>query len=130
MKTEIAKTEKYVLAVDTTKNRIYYTMIGFWQKASDVPDYTKDWEKAIAKVKTGFTILTDITRCKTPHPSLKSMFEKTQRRLGEAGLKKTAELYPDDAIIEMSLDTIAKQSGMKKANFKDQKKAEAWLDEA
>lgn len=130
MKIEIAKTDKYILAVDAAKNRIYYAMIGFWQKESDVPNYLQDWEKALAKVKTGFTVLTDITRCKTPQPSLKPMFEKMQKRLGEAGLKKTAELYPEDALIELSLAGIAKRSGMKKGNFKERQKAEAWLDEA
>jgi hypothetical protein len=51
--------------------------------------------------ETGSTILTDIMRCKTPQPSLKPMFEKMQKLLGEAGLKKTVELYfyADAAIV-------------------------------
>ena len=129
MKTEIAKREKYTLAVDPDKNRIYYTMTGFWQNPEDFPNYFQDWEKAIAQVKKGFTVLTDMAQFKTPGPKTKAMFEKAQKALNDAGLKKTAELYGEDALVEQSVDNIAKRSGMKKLSFKELWKAEAWLDE-
>ncbi len=45
MKT-IAKTAYYSIAVDTTKNRIYLTIIGFWKSPEIVPAYVEDMKKA------------------------------------------------------------------------------------
>jgi hypothetical protein len=129
MKTEIATREKYMLAVDPDKNRIYYTMTGFWHNPEDFPNYVQDWEKTLAQVKRGFTILTDLTKFKTPGPKIKPILEKAQKALNDAGLKKTAELYGKDVLVEQSVDNIAKRSGMKKLSFKELWKAEAWLDE-
>lgn len=129
MKTEIAKREKYTIAVDPDKNRIYYTPIGFWQNPEDFPNYFQDWEKALAQVKPGFTGLADLTQFKTPGPKVKAMLEKGQKALNDAGLGKAAELYGEDAFVEQSHDNIAKRSGLKRLSFKELWKAEAWLDE-
>lgn len=129
MKISIAKRGQYSLGVDQMKNRIYYTMTGFWRNPEDFPEYFNDWNRAIAEMSPGFTILTDVREFKTPAPVIKPMFDKIQRILGESGLKKTAELFGKDVVAEMSLDSVAKRSGMQKANFNDLAQAEAWLDE-
>jgi hypothetical protein len=129
MKTEIAKREKYTLAVDPDKNRIYFTPTGFWQNPEDFPNFFQDWEKTIAQLKKGFTGLTDVRQFKTPGPKVKAMFEKSQKILNDAGMGKAAELFGEDALVEQSVDNLAKRSGMKKLNFKELWKAEAWLDE-
>ena len=120
MKTEIATREKYTLAVDLDKNRLYFTPIGFWQNPEDFPNFFQDWEKAIAQMKKGFTGLGDMTKFKTPGPKIKPMLEKVQKMTNDAGLRKTAEVFGEDAAIsEQSLDNIAKRSGMKKLSFKE-----------
>jgi hypothetical protein len=130
MKIEIANREKYSLAVDPDKNRIYYTMTGFWHNPEDFPYYFQDWEKAMAQVKEGFTVLADVTNFKTPGPKIKPMFEKAQQKANEAGMRKNAELYGEDAMIaEQTLDKLAKRTGMRNLAFKERWKAEAWLDE-
>lgn len=129
MKKTVAQREKYSISVDSSSNRIYYTMTGFWRNPQEFSDYLNDWNKAISQVKPGFTILTDVRNFKTPPASFKSMFDNMQKMLNEAGLRKTAELFGKDTVVELSLDSIAKSSGMKKRNFTDQAKAEAWLDE-
>jgi hypothetical protein len=130
MKTEIVKREKYTIAVDPAKNRIYYTPTGFWQNPEDFPYYLQDWEKALAQVKKGFTGLADLRQFKTPGPKIKAMLEKGQKTCLDAGMGKAAELYGEDAFVEQSHDHIAKRAGLKRLSFKDQSKAEAWLDEA
>lgn len=129
MKIEVAKTEKYTLAVDTVKNRIYITMKGFWKSPAEVPDFIQDWEKTLAKVKKGFTVLTDHADRTPPTPEVKQMFFEMQKRIMAAGLRKTAELLNKNAIVALSTEMVAKKSGMPKADFTDRAEAEAWLDE-
>ena len=130
MKIEIAKTEKYSLLVDTVKNRIYVNMTGFWKSPAEVPNFVKDWETALSKVKKGFTVLTDHAQRTPPSPEVKQLFIEMQKRIMAAGLRKTAELLNKNAIVSLSTDAVAKKSGMLKADFFDHTEAEAWLDEA
>ena len=129
MKIEVAKTDKYTLAVDTAKNRIYVSMTGFWQSPTDVPNFVRDWEKALSKVTRGFTILTDHAQRTPPTAAVKELFIDMQKRIMAAGLRKTAELLNDNVIVKLSTDGVAKKSGMTYADFSDRAEAEAWLDE-
>lgn len=129
MKIEVAKTERYSLVVDTVKNRIYVTMTGFWKSPAEVPNFLKDWDTALSKVKKGFTVLTDHAQRTPPTPEVKEMFIEIQKRIMTAGLRKTAELLNKNAIVSLSIDAVAKKSGMLKADFFDGAEAEAWLDE-
>ena len=126
--TEIAKTNKYSVSVDSNKNRMYLTVVGFWASPSDVPNYIDDVKKASAAVTKGFTILTDLTQMKTPAPELGPIHEQAQKSLINAGLKKTAEILSDDAIAKMVMDRYSKASGMEKMVFNNKHDAEAWLD--
>ena len=130
MRRTIAKREQYQIEVDSDKNRMYYTMRGFWNSPADFPDYSNDCDKGVAAVKPGFTLLVDIRDFKTPSLSVKPMFEERQRILKNAGLKKVAEVFSHDVIAQMSLDSVARRSGMQKRNFTDMAEAEAWLDES
>ena len=59
---EIAKNEYYELAVDEAKNRVYWTMKGFWKSMSVVPDFDKDWETTQSLLKSGFTLFGDLSK--------------------------------------------------------------------
>ena len=126
----IAKTDFYSIEVDTTKNRMYFTIVGFWKNSTVVPNYLDDIKKALRSLSPGFTILTDVSQMKTPSTEVGSLHELAQRLLIEAGLKKTAEIIPDNKAIEkMVLQRLSTKSGMVKSTFHDKATAEAWLDE-
>jgi len=57
---QIAKNQFYEMAVDPAKNRAYLTIVGAWEKASDVSSYLSDWDSAIGEVTRGFTVLSDL----------------------------------------------------------------------
>ncbi|RPJ63375.1 MAG: hypothetical protein EHM12_02460 [Dehalococcoidia bacterium] len=128
--TEIAKTAKYSVSVDSKKNRMYITVVGFWASPADVPNYIDDVKKAAAAITKGFTIVTDLTQMKTPAPEIGPIHEQAQKVLIGAGLKKTAEILTADAIAKMVMDRYSKASGMEKMIFHDKAEAEAWLDKA
>lgn len=126
----IAKTDFYSIEVDTIKNRMYLTIVGFWRNSTVVPNYLDDIKKASRSLSSGFTILTDVSQMKTPSTEVGSLHERAQRLLIEAGLKKTAEIIPDNKAIEkMVLQRLSTKSGMVRSTFYDKATAEAWLDE-
>lgn len=125
---EIAKTNKYSIEVNKTKNRVYFKIYGFWGGLSEVPDYFTDWQRATKEVTKGFTILTDAREMITPMPEVSELHKRTQTMLVAAGLRKTAELASSKPIEQSALRRYAKVSGMVKRNFEDQPEAEKWLD--
>jgi len=126
----IARNDNYIIMVDEAKNRIYLTIIGFWKDLGMVPNYLDDITKAGQSVSTGFTILTDVTKMKVPTPEVGEIHGKAQGILVGAGLSKTAEILPADAIAQIAVDRYSKKSGMKKASFSTFEEAEKWLDES
>lgn len=124
----ISDNDKYVLQVDTKKNRVYLRIIGYWRNVEAVSGYLSDWKKAINLTSRGFTLLTDASEMKT-HPSdVKDLHLEAQAMIIKAGILKVAEVLKDD-IAEMQLNAVAKQTRFPKKNFYIREEAEQWLDE-
>ncbi len=126
--TEITKTEYYALAVDKIKNRIYFSITGFWGNPSVVPNYLRDIERASKEVVRGYTILSDLVKMRTMPPEAGKMHEQAQKILVDAGLAKTAEVLPQNVILKLQLQRHAESSKMTKKVFASKVEAEAWLD--
>ncbi len=125
----IATTEYYSIAVDQAKNRPYLTIHGFWKSRAVVSNYLADLKKATQELSTGYTILTDVIRMKTPPQEVAALHIEVQKVVVAAGLRKTAELVAQNVTIAMPLDRYAKTSGMQKRTFHTKSEADAWLDE-
>jgi hypothetical protein len=66
-----------------------------------VPHLLQDWEKTLSNVKPGFTVFADLTQCKPAGPLVLPLFEHVHKLLMTAGLKKSAELLGESAIVAM-----------------------------
>lgn len=129
MNTTIGKNQYYDLSADPVKNRIYLTLFGFWPNQSVVPDYINDVIKSTQHIKGGFTILTDLRKFKTVPPEVGALHQQAQTILVKAGLDRTAEVVPEEMVIEkITLDRYSKSTGMKKMTFHDVDEAIKWLD--
>lgn len=124
----IASTELYSLSVDSTRNRIYYTMIGFWQDTSKLARYQEDWENVLGCLSGNFTILSDLTEFRLLPPGLVERAAKHQKKLIDAGLVAFAEIRLEAAITALQLNRISDISGIEKRIFTDWNDAESWLD--
>ncbi len=127
--TEVAKTDFYELAIDNSKNRIKWTIKGFWKNVDVVPNFDADWKKTTAKTQKGFTILADLTTMKPFPPDVAKLNEVKQQELMQLGCKKVAQVNYNPTAV-MQINRVAKESGMNSIlqafeNFKD---AENWLD--
>ncbi len=125
----IAQNEYYMIAVDPAKNRIYLTLISYWRSRADVPTYIEDLKKATQYVSKGFTILTDLSLMRAPHPDVVQLHTEAQRIVVSAGLTKTAEVIGPDANTNIAIERFSRDSGMHKRTFDLWREADEWLDE-
>jgi hypothetical protein len=124
----ISDNKQYKISISPEKNRAYLTIFGFWRNKEAVPDYLKDWQRAVSSLKKGFTLLTDASQMKTHPRDVQKLHEEAQAILLKAGVLKVAEILKDD-ITELQLDAVAKATRFPKKNFKTIEEAEKWLDE-
>lgn len=131
MKEVISKTEFYEVAVDTAKNRIFFTLVGFWKNVDDVPNVYDDSMKAVDKLKSGYTILADLREFKTPTPEAIEVTKRVQVSLVKRGASKSAEVL-DSKLVKFRMTESAESSGLttiKFGQFDNVAEATAWLDE-
>jgi len=124
----IANTPNYTLAVDPSKNRIYWTPRGLWDKTMSAPELVSHWEKARQRVLSGFTILVDARQIKTLSADWADTFRQIQELMVTSGLMASAEVLPEDAITKMQAKRVSRQSGMRREVFDSVEEAEKWLD--
>lgn len=123
----IAENKQYTLQVNKAKNRAFLTINGFW-RAVEISNYLNDWDKALASLTKGFTLLTDATKMKIHPADVRTIHEAAQKKIINAGAKKVAELQ-NEKISEMQLDGVSKATSLPKKNFIDREEALKWLDQ-
>lgn len=129
MRTAIADTDKYQIAIDADKNRIYVTICGFWANAAQVPNYVDDLCNAASQLTQGFTCLADMTTMKTPVPEAGALLEEASKALVALGVSKNAGIFSQDAIAHMAAERRAGAAGMERKAFTNATEAESWLDQ-
>ncbi|MBN1571599.1 MAG: hypothetical protein JW984_00200 [Deltaproteobacteria bacterium] len=129
MKEEIAKNDYYEMYVDENKNRYYSKLKGFWQKASEVPNYIDDNKKALDRLSPGFTLLVDNIDVKPPAQECMDLHVKAVEMCNKAGIGETA-LIVNQMIVKFAGGRALREGGIeeKSRQFNDPKEAEDWLD--
>ncbi len=127
-KTQVASNDCYKLVYDYFKNRIYFTVMGYWKNKECIPDFIADWNKAILLVKTDFTILTDMRTMITHPQELNSIHEQAHTLVVEAGVKKVAHVMPTDKIAYLQALSILEKTTLPVKGFTDPEAADQWLD--
>jgi transposase-like protein len=125
---QIAKNECYELFYSKVRNRIYLRIFGFWKNKECVPDFLKDWDKALLHVNPSFTVLVDMRTMITHPQSMKSLHAEAQLKVKAAGVLQVANVMPFDKIASLQIGTIAEISKLPTTNFNTIQEAELWLD--
>ena len=123
----VADNKYYKLEVDTSKNRIYITILGFWASKSVVPDYIKDWDYALKLITTGFTVLADVRKMKIHPQDVIELHNETIRMTTARGYSKTAELI-STGLAKVQIDRIYKENEVNKNKFETIEDAENYLN--
>lgn len=128
MKITIKENQHYKLYTNSTKNRIYFSMVGKVQDESQIPYFIEDWKRAIAQVSTNFTILSDIRLMDLQGKTIEKLHKKVQSFLTENGLLETAEVMPMNDIADLQASQMVEHSGMPTTKFRSIEEAENYLD--
>lgn len=118
----------YTIKYDLSKNRLFVTLVGTMQKP-EVPQYNADMKKNIGMLKTGFTVLLDLTEATIftqEAISLESLIE-TKEIAVKAGMSKSAMVVTSPTL-KMQFIRNFKSIGAKDEPFGSFEEAEAYLD--
>ena len=127
MKT-IVSTERFSLAVDPAKNRLYCIMRGVWKQVDDVETYLNYWRTAIHQLSNHFTALVDLSGLRIMSQEWVDVAIEVENIVVEAGILATAEVIPANPTVKMQANQISQETQMMKKVCIDREQAEAWLD--
>lgn len=126
--TLIVSNECYELLYSNVNNRIYLTIKGFWKSRSKVPDFIPDLKKALKLAQTDFTLMADLRTMITHPQSVMSLHVEGYVLLKNAGMKKGANVEPDDRIATLQIEDTISQSDIPLKRFTSYTEAEEWLN--
>ena len=125
----IAFRPEYQITVDPVKNRIFYKFFAEMNSAQALPDFLPDWQRTLAQVQPGFTILTDTTQLTASHPDLLDTFVAAQALVLAHGVGTVAEIHRPGAPTEAVTEQARNRSALSVRRFVDLWEADKFLDE-
>ncbi|MBC5774559.1 hypothetical protein H8S95_10850 [Pontibacter sp. KCTC 32443] len=125
----IAQNTCYALVVDKAKNRIYFTIHGYWKNKEAVPAFLDDWKRSVALTQSGFTILTDMSTMITHPQELAELHLIAQKMVIDAGVRNVANVLPSDKIANLQANSFTTNSSLPYRNFSSIEEAETWLNQ-
>lgn len=128
MKNQIVSNEYFSIDVDSSKNRIYASFLGFWSKMEIMDEYLSYLTKALAAIKKDFTLLADLRTFKTLPNDLVAKQKLAMEDLAKAGMSKVAVILPQSVISEVQLKSSMNETAMPEKQFSTVEKGEEWLD--
>ncbi|KAA9331896.1 hypothetical protein [Adhaeribacter soli] len=125
----ITRNQFYELVYSPAKNRIYFTIRGYWRNPEQVPDFFADWQKALQQTQPGFTVLADLQEMITHPVAVKEMHFKVASSLLAAGISYIAEVSPIDKIAVLQTSSIIKENQLNHIKVHDKTLGETILDQ-
>ena len=89
----IATRPEYQLTVEPDKNRLFYQNFGLMQQATALPYYRTDWAAALAEVRPGFNILSDMQVVNQANQDLLIEFQAVEQLIVGRGVRMVAEVH-------------------------------------
>ena len=119
----------YSVEADLEKNRVNFVMEGTIPDVEAVRNFESDWHTTVGELKTGFTILGDLSRCSPLPDDVEALNTKIQGWLMGQGCRKVAQLVGDLNVMSQ-VNAFAEKSGMKDIlrAFNITRTAVMWLD--
>ncbi|MBB6609559.1 hypothetical protein H7F15_00780 [Pontibacter sp. Tf4] len=126
---QVAQNSCYDLSVDKARNRVYFTIHGYWKSKSAVPDLLGDWKKIIALTQPGFTVLTDMRTMITHPQEMNELHMAAQQIIIDSGVRQVAHVMPTDKIAHLQLNSFKTNSTLPYRTFNSVEEAETWLNQ-
>jgi len=124
----IAFRAEYQITVDHAKNRVFYQNFGPMRTATALPHYCDDWEAALAEVRTGFCILTDMQVVNENGGALLAGFQAVEQLIVQRGVQLVAEVHLPGLPTRRHTDAVTTRQAMPVEYFLDIWDATQFLD--
>ena len=125
----VAFRPEYQITVEPARNRIFYKHYAELAEANELPDYLADWRLALAAMRPGFTILSDMTDLPTVSDDLAGLVGQAQQLVLSYGLLLMATVHAPGSETYYASHTVREDSGMPMRTFTDLWEADKFLDE-
>ena len=119
----------YSVEADQEKNRVNFAMQGTIPDVEAVSNFESDWHTTVGEVKSGFTIIGDLSKCAPLPEDVEALNQKVQGWIMQQGCSKVAQLVGDLNVMSQ-VNAFAEKSGMRDIlrAFNIRRTAEMWLD--
>lgn len=125
----IALRPEYQLTVDHDRNRIFYQNFTSMMGASVLPHYLADWQAALAEMRSGFSILSDMQVVNQLGELLRPEFQAAESLIVQHGVSLVAEVHVPGLPTRRCCDTVTTSQAMVVHYFLDIWGASQFLDE-
>ena len=121
---------QYVVEVNPEKNRFSMIFSGHMKKAHNIPHYVEHVKKAVDMLKPGFLLFVEISKkSKPPGFSITKLLKESQGVIKAGGNKKTAVFVDPSLLLQrMTLNVVARLSGLDIKVFRNEEEATTWLE--
>lgn len=120
---------EYQLSVDLAQNRIFYQNFEPMQSALALPHYVADWSAALAAVRPGFNILSDMQVVNQANHDLLAKFQAVERLIVARGVQVVAEIHVPGQPTRHLADEVTTSQAMPVRQFLSIWEAAQFLDE-
>jgi hypothetical protein len=125
----IAFRAEYQITVDHAQNRVFYQNFGPMRTAQALPHYRADWQAALAEVRPGFCILTDMQVVNENGGALLNEFQAVEQYIVQRGVHLVAEVHLPGLPTRRHTDAVTTRQAMPVEYFLDIWDATQFLDE-
>jgi hypothetical protein len=125
----VAFRPEYQLTVNDAENRIFYQNFGQMQSATSLPHYRADWAAALAEVKPGFSILSDMQVVNQTGSDVHMEFMAVEQLILQHGVALVAEVHVPGLATRRCTDVLPNGHALPVHHFLDIWDATQFLDE-
>ena len=125
----IALHPEYQIMVEPARNRIFYQNFGPMQLATALPYYLADWQAALAEIRPGFHILSDMQVVNQRAPELLlPLFQQVEQLLVAHEVSMVAEVHVPGLPTRRLTDAVTTAQAMPLRQFLSIWEAAHFLD--
>lgn len=123
----VAYRPEYRIYLDTLHNHVVYERREEQTLAQDMPYFLADWQRVLARLQPGFTMLCDVSHTLGPNVQLVPLYVQLRELLSAAGLSLLAEVHPPSLTMQALSRLLSERSALPVYRFTDRTEAEYFL---
>jgi hypothetical protein len=118
----------YNIRVDTVKNRLYVTLVGFFS-LDEIKKCGDETIEATKRLRSGYDVVTDISQFKAGTPEVAEDIKRVQHHFRSSGARQGARIVGENPIAKMQFRRTSSQVAYNSVDVATLAEAERLLDD-